>query len=585
MCLFSIVYNEYMKKNSFIKTVIIGAVGYLLLMILILTAVWRNTATTLEDGAKATLSQAREIEHFEIDEVLKANEQALASILQNNENIKVFEYGTENQRAIAAQNMLQILKGAANTSSDVQILVFYDLIGDSYIARVGTVPNYEDTVQIEETVRRLKESHPGNMPATWFYQKIGKKNYLLRMYKNNKRMLGALVDVSSLYDMSIADSSVSYTLVSDAGAIIAQYGNEQLPAGEDISKSFVGKSGWSYSGNFYMTGVDFERGDFNLYLSMPKNKVYGSFQLLQVILLVLVVSAIMMLVFMGFYVRRTVYGPLTELLNAMRQIENGAQSIRLSEEADTDEFQRINTSFNRMMDTIVNLKLKSYEERIAFDEATLKYVQLQIKPHFFLNALTTIHSMSYKNQNEEIREYIERLSRNVRYLFKSGLHTVSLSEETEHARDYIAMQDILYPGCVFSFIEMEEGLEDYPVPQLLIHTILENTYKHAVSMDHLTSILVSAKIEPHGNEDMCHIIVEDDGLGFPEEFLQDVKAGKVTVKENGHGVGLWNLKKTLSLMYRRGDLIEFSNKDPHGSRVDMWIPKRVKRQSNLWMQS
>ena len=128
-------------------------------------------------------------------------------------------------------------------------------------------------------------------------------------------------------------------------------------------------------------------------------------------------------------------------------------------------------------------------------------------------------------------------------------------------------------------------MEEYPVPQLLIHTILENIYKHAVSVDHLTSVLVSAKMEPHGEEEMCHIIVEDDGVGFPEEFLKEVQAGKVQVKENGHGVGLWNLKKTLSLMYRRDDLIEFSNKEPHGSRVDMWIPKRVKRQSSLWMQS
>jgi hypothetical protein len=38
-------------------------------------------------------------------------------------------------------------------------------------------------------------------------------------------------------------------------------------------------------------------------------------------------------------------------------------------------------------------------------------------------------------------------------------------------------------------------------------------------------------------------------------------------------------------MYRKDDLIEFSNKEPHGSRVDMWIPKRVKRQSSVWKQS
>ena len=574
-----------MKKDSFLRTLAIAAATYFVLMILILSAVWWNTSKTLSDSASAALSQAREIRSYEIDEVLKANEQALATVLQNNENIQVFEYGTENQRAIAAQNMVQTLQRAAMTSGDVQTLVFYDLIGDSYIARINTDTTYEESVLIEQAVKKLKEDNPGNMPAAWFHQKIGEKNYLLRMYKNKKRMLGALVEVSEFFDISSEDGIIAFTLADDKGDIIIQYGSDEMPTKDMLSKEFIGSSGWTGNKEFFITGSDFSKGNFYLFLSMSKGRVYGGFQLLQGIILLLVFTAILMLVFMSLYTRKVVYAPLSDLLGAMKKIEDGDQSKRLSEDAATQEFQQINTSFNRMMDTIVNLRMKSYEERIAFDEATLKYVQLQIKPHFFLNALTTIHSMSFQDKNEEIREYIERLSRNVRYLFKSGLHTVPLSEEIEHAGDYIAMQDILYPGSVFDFIDIEENLLDYPVPQLLVHTILENIYKHAVSVDKLTSILISAKMEEHDGEEMCHIIVEDDGEGFPKEFLLDVKDGKVKVREDGHGVGLWNLKKTLSLMYRRDDLMEFSNKDPHGSRVDMWIPKRVKRQSRLWMQS
>jgi sensor histidine kinase YesM len=115
-----------------------------------------------------------------------------------------------------------------------------------------------------------------------------------------------------------------------------------------------------------------------------------------------------------------------------------------------------------------------------------------------------------------------------------------------------------------------------------VHTILENIYKHAVSVDKLTSILISAKTEDRGGEQMCHITIEDDGEGYPEEFLKQVESGDVRVQENGHGVGLWNMKKTLELMYKRDDLIEFTNKEPHGSSTNIWIPKRAKRQSTVW---
>lgn len=574
--------NTGSKKGSFIRIIEIASIGYLVLMIIILSTVWWNTSKTLEDSAAAALSQAREIAAFEIDEVLKSNEQALASLLQNNENIMIFEQGNENQKAIAAQNMVQILQKAAMTSSDVQTLIFYDLIGDTYIARTEQGVPYSETENIENTIRKLVEENPDNMPASWFYRKIGEDSYLLRMYKNKKRMLGVLVKVDYISDIYTPESKIEYTLVSDSGEIIAEYGEEQSLPNAYASNQFIGNTGWSDNGEFFITGADFSKGDFNLFLSMTRNKVYGGFQILQITIISLIIVAILMLIMVTVYTRKMVYAPFLNLLLAMKKIENGDQTVRLSKDAATIEFQQINTNFNEMMDTIVNLRMKSYEERIAFDEATLKYVQLQIKPHFFLNALTTIHSMSFKDKNEEIREYIERLSRNVRYLFKAGLHTVSLEQEMEHARDYIAMQDILYPGSVFDFIDIEEGLGQFPVPQLLVHTILENIYKHAVSVDRLTSILISAKTEMHDGEEMCHIVVEDDGDGYPAEFLKEVKEGNVKVKENGHGVGLWNLKKTLSLMYRRDDLIDFSNKDPHGSRVDMWIPKRVKRQSSLW---
>ena len=564
----------------------VAAIGYLLLMVIILSAVSLNTTRTLEDNAGATMEQIADLTNYEIDEVLRANEQALATILQNNENIKVFENGTETQRAIAAQNMLQLLRNAALAGADINTLFFYDLIGDTYIARISDDTSYDDSKAIEEGIRQLNEEYPDNMPNKWFYRKLGDKKYLLRLYKNKKRMLGAIVSISELKGAEVINEVVSYTFIDDAGQIIDQFGNGVYPDQDTVYEAAdsaeTGTPLWVNGRQFIVLRADTKRGDFDLLISMTKKDVYGSYQTMQLVIICLVIAAILMLVAITLYTRAVVYAPLAELLSAMKKIEQGDQGVRLTDEAKTMEFRQIDSSFNRMMDTIVNLKMKSYEERIQFDEATLKYVQLQIKPHFFLNALTTIHSMSYQDRGDDIREYIERLSRNVRYLFKAGLHTVPLSEEVDHARDYMAMQDILYPGSVFDYIEVDEELSDYAVPQLIIHTILENIYKHAVSVDNLTSILISAHLEEKDDEKMCHICVEDDGEGFPAEFLEQVQTDEMTVKENGQGIGLWNMKKTLSLMYRRDDLIIFSNKEPHGSKVDIWIPRRVKRQSSVW---
>lgn len=572
------------KNSSFIRIIASAVLLYMILMIIILSAIWWNTRTTLESAAGATLSQAKEISDYEIEEVLKANEQALAVVLQDNADISAFKNGTDVQKAIAQQNMLQTLKNIASSSTDVETIFFYDLIGNNYIAKTANGLNYNDTVMIRQSIEEMIQEYPGNMPSKWIYRQIGEKKYLLRLYKNKNRMLGALVNISGILERLITNDSVCYAITDINNDIIVQTDNGEITS-SDLSFKVSSGASWSDNGKYLVLGGSSTKGDFGIFVALEKHRVYGNYQTIQLIIILLVVSAIVLLGVITLYTRRVVYAPLRELLIAMKKIENGEQSLRLPDKADTVEFRQINNSFNQMIDTIVNLRMRSYEERIQFDEATLKYVQLQIKPHFFLNALTTIHSMSYQDRNEEIRDYIERLSRNVRYLFKSGMHTVPLTEEIEHIKDYIAMQEILYPGCVFDFIDIDERILDYPVPQLLIHTILENIYKHTVSVDNLTSILISCKLEERNGEEMCHIVVEDDGVGFPSEFLLQVKNGNVTVKENGHGIGLWNLKKTLSLMYRRDDLIEFSNKEPHGSKVDMWIPKRVKRQSSVWKLS
>ena len=89
----------------------------------------------------------------------------------------------------------------------------------------------------------------------------------------------------------------------------------------------------------------------------------------------------------------------------------------------------------------MNLKIRFYEKKLELQDAEQKYIRLQIRPHFFLNALTSISSLSAKSKNKEIEIYIGALSKNIRYMFSSGLHTVSVKEEIRHVENYLEMQE------------------------------------------------------------------------------------------------------------------------------------------------
>ena len=257
----------------------------------------------------------------------------------------------------------------------------------------------------------------------------------------------------------------------------------------------------------------------------------------------------------------------------MERIQEGDYKHRIVENYDNSEFTTLKDIFNHLMDEIVGLRIKSYEKYIELQDTELKSIKLQIKPHFFLNALTTISSLSMQNKNEEIKVYIDALSKNVRYMFRFGLHTVPIIEEIRHVENYFEMQELKYPGSVFYYTDVAPNLENWKIPQMLIHTIIENEYKYAVTMDKPLTILINVSLIVIEGESMLQIEIEDDGKGYPEEFLKKFSFGAVEKSTDGERIGLYSIKRMLEIMYERKDLFTISNIEPHGCMNKLLIPE------------
>ena len=170
--------------------------------------------------------------------------------------------------------------------------------------------------------------YPGNMPSYWFCEKVGNKNYLLRLYKNKKRMLGALVDVTAALKKSLANDSVCYLVTDENGNIIAKAGSDIDITTDDIDTTHIADAAWSENGKFFFLGGASKRGNFLIFVAIDKGRVFGAFQLIQVVILVLILSAIFMLIIMTLYARNVVYMPLKDLMSVMKRIENGERDFR-----------------------------------------------------------------------------------------------------------------------------------------------------------------------------------------------------------------------------------------------------------------
>lgn len=330
------------------------------------------------------------------------------------------------------------------------------------------------------------------------------------------------------------------------------------------------------SDDYYQIERALIKDQLYIYCYTTKNSILQQTNTGMIIVATAVCITMIFMIYVLRYTRRQIAKPMQQMVKDIERIKNGEYQNRVNGNFHTREFQMLQEATNQMVDEIVGLKIQTYEKRIELQDMELKSIKLQIKPHFFLNALTTISSLSSQRRFKEINQYIASLSKNIRYMFRAGLHTISVKEEINHVKNYFEMQELKYPGCVFYLIDLPVELENWEIPQMLIHTFIENEYKYAVSMDKILTILIKISSETTiMGEELLVIEIEDDGKGYPQEVLDYMNGKSKKVSEKGNRVGLWSIKRMMEIMYEREDLIVLENIKPLGCLNRIYVPRKA----------
>src|SRR5690606_16872282 len=108
----------------------------------------------------------------------------------------------------------------------------------------------------------------------------------------------------------------------------------------------------------------------------------------------------------------------------------------------SEEFQMLGQSFNSMMDEIQTLRINVYEEQISKQKEELQRLQLQVKPHFFLNTLNIIYNLAKVKSYERVQEMTISLINYFRFMFRSNTSFVMLHEDLEHTRNFLRIHSL-----------------------------------------------------------------------------------------------------------------------------------------------
>lgn len=509
----------------------------------------------------------------DMDNSFNNGERDLNEIFLSLDDMSRLRSDNESIRYFASIKLNGILSDKISSINNTDAYIIYDSVHDTYLAAFSNRVIGINKLLMKDYIKLKSSNLKYSLKSLWIPLKINNAAYMLKMYRFSSTFIGAFIKADSLmtYIDSSSGANGQFVLTDKYGNKLASMGNKifsDLHYPLPNNKIIVNKLDKQY----IMTTVNLKSGYARLsYIVKEKSVIYG-LNIIQWFIAILGILSLFVMPYIVYFLNKEIIRPINGLIEGIHQIEDGNLEHHVETKGHSREFKTLSRSFNNMTKEIKSLKIETYEEQLELQKAELKYLQMQIRPHFFLNAITTIHSLTFKSRNEEIRAFIDALSQYLRYMFKGGLTRIAIREEIEQVKNFISMQEIKFPNSVFYVFDINPTIENEAIPQFLILTFVENSFKHAMTLEETLSIFIKAEEEQTEAGRMLKIVIEDNGDGFPEEVLTEINHSENLEIKDGYKVGISNIKRTLSLLYGKDNLLSISNVDPTGGRVKILIP-------------
>ena len=314
---------------------------------------------------------------------------------------------------------------------------------------------------------------------------------------------------------------------------------------------------------------------FDIYVLVDYAEVFRNITLLEVFLSAVPIIITILSIIIILYIRQWMIKPITRLTERLSQLGDSIPPSEFFISEGILEIDKANDKLNKVIFDMQELKIRGYHSQLELKKIELNYLKNQIRPHFYLNMLSMIHSMLQTKNYKEIEELTILTSNYLRHLFMANQDFSELKDEVQHIKDYLEIQRIRYGNSIYFSLDYNDDLQNTLVPSLLLQTFIENTIKHGFSFQDLFTILLSIKKVKTENSDYIQICIEDNGPGFSEEILSKLNQKQSLITEDGHHIGITNTIERLNLLYPNDYTITFENNEEGGAKILLLIPYKI----------
>lgn len=255
---------------------------------------------------------------------------------------------------------------------------------------------------------------------------------------------------------------------------------------------------------------------------------------------------------------------IAHVQTAFNEAEQGNLDYKLAIDSSL-EMQAIGKGYQAMMQSLKRQMQENAElERIVADEQ-IKQLGSQFTNHFLFNTLDNIYYMC-RLSPDLAEKMVMNLAKLLRYNTHSPNEKVTIGEDLQYIRLYLEIVKIRFRDSFKYEIAMDESVEDYVLPKLLIQPIIENALKYGRQSQAVTILEIKVKQVGPNIEIACH----DNGPGMSETVLKRLKNNLQKEENLTTHLGLYNVARRIALTY--GEKYGLDLKNTAGLTVTVTIP-------------
>ena len=213
--------------------------------------------------------------------------------------------------------------------------------------------------------------------------------------------------------------------------------------------------------------------------------------------------------------------------------------------------------------------------RRQLDEARLRALEAQLRPHFLYNTLNLVAELVH-GEPETADEMLTHLGALLRRSYRESPQLVPLHEEVHFVRAYAEILARRYRDRVNLTIAVPPELEAHPVPAFLLQPLVENAFRHGVERRECTSHVDVTAAKRQG---ALIVRVRDRAVGgssgvreraHGDDPLAD-GAHRGPADHAGDGIGLRNTRERLQALYGSPAGLTLV-RTPKETVASVWLP-------------